>query len=154
LKKRGISAPKADAILPRPEADSYPLSFAQQRMWILNQMEPDSPAYNISSALRIIGELSLEALRAALNQIVTRHETLRTIFVAEEGKPMQVILPAQEVPLPMIDLSELSNEQQKAESKRLGSESAARAFDLGRGPLFSVMIFRIQEQEHVFFLNM
>src|SRR5258705_12873697 len=102
----------------------------------------------------LIGALSLEAPRAAPNQIGTRHETLRTIFVAEEGKPMQVILPAQEVPLPMIDLSELSNEQQKAESKRLGSESAARAFDLARGPLLSVMIFRIQEQEHVFFLNM
>src|SRR5215213_3973806 len=84
-----------------------PLSFSQQRMWLLDQLEPDTPTYNLSQALRLSGTLEVEALKRSIEGIVSRHEALRTTFAAVDGEPVQVISPALEVPLPVEDLSSL-----------------------------------------------
>ncbi len=98
----GLAAP----IRPRADASAYPLSFAQQRLWILSQLEPDSPFYNIALALRLSGELDIPALEASLNEIVRRHEVLRAHFVTERGNPVQVIAPELQLTLEVTDLTQ------------------------------------------------
>src|SRR6185369_5998836 len=93
-------------LVPREEREGpLPLSFAQQRLWFIDQLEPDSPLYNISVALRIEGPLDAPLLALCLGEIVRRHEALRTIFSAFEGSPVQVIQPAAPFALPLVDLS-------------------------------------------------
>src|SRR5262245_37048621 len=94
----------------------FPLSFAQERLWFLNQLEPESPAYNISIPVRLIGKLDLKALEQTLVHIIRRHETLRAVFVTVDEKPMQIIAPAEPKRLPAIDLSGLSEEKRETEA--------------------------------------
>src|SRR3989304_10188387 len=90
FKKKGIRVPRAQVIPPRTGSGPCPLSFAQQRLWFLDQLEPDTPLYNIPKAVRIEGALNLEALHRALDALVLRHDTLRTTFVSVDGNPLQV----------------------------------------------------------------
>jgi amino acid adenylation domain-containing protein/non-ribosomal peptide synthase protein (TIGR01720 family) len=137
----------------------FRLSFAQQRLWFLNQYEPDSPEYNIPQGFRILGPLSAEILRRTLEAIVARHEALRTTFKAVDGVPMQLIAPRQLVELPLEDLSdrpelsELSKAERETVARRIAYEDARHPFDLTLGPLFRALLFRIDEGEHLFFLN-
>jgi amino acid adenylation domain-containing protein len=131
-----------------------PLSFAQQRLWFLHQLEADSPAYNISNAVLLTGELSLDSLAQSLGELVRRHEVLRTVFESVDGEPVQVIRPASPFPLPLIDLSGLDVNRRNPEQRRLALEEAQRPFALVRGPLLRVNVVRLTAQEHAVLTTM
>ncbi len=136
-------------IPPRASREFAPLSFAQQRLWFLNQLEPESPAYNESRAYRLSGVLAMAALQGALDQVVARHEVLRTNFVSVDGNPTQVIGEARPVELPLIDLGAWPESGREAEARRLLAENVRRPFDLSRDLMLRVMLLRLDEQEHI-----
>ncbi|MEE8586626.1 MAG: amino acid adenylation domain-containing protein, partial [Acidobacteriota bacterium] len=131
-----------------PRDGGLPLSFAQQRLWFLDQMEPDSPAYNIPVALRLTGHLDCSALQAAFQEIVRRHESLRSCFPAQQGEAVQSILPPPEWTLPRIDLGALGEGRRRLELRRLASEQARRPFELAHGPLLRSHLVRMRSEEH------
>ena len=131
-----------------------PTSFAQQRLWIIDQLEPGITAYNISVARLLKGRLSVSVLERSLNEIVRRHEVLRTSIATLDGKPVQVIAPKLTLTVPAIELSELPEAEQKLEVQRLAREEAQRPFDLARGPLLRASLLRLGDQEHVLLLTM
>jgi amino acid adenylation domain-containing protein len=141
--------------IPR-RSDSGPcaLSFAQQRLWFLNQLEPDSAAYNQPTAVRLSGPIDLKALQKALDQIVARHETLRTTFVSLDGSPAQVIAESQGAALRVIDLREQSDAVRDAEVERLLGETIQRPFDLSRDLMLRALLLRLGEEEHILLLVM
>ena len=139
---------------PAPRDGELPLSFAQQRLWFLDQLEPGNPFYNIPTALRLRGKLDVEALRGSIHDLVRRHEVLRTRFPDEGGKPRQEILDDLEVELPVVDLSGLSGERQEEELRRRTVEEVRRPFDLATGPLFRATLFRLGPEDHVAVLVM
>jgi len=143
---RGLEAP---SIRPAPRVGELPLSYAQQRLWIVNQIDPDSPAYNIANADRFIGSLDLGALLRAFNEIVARHESLRTTFPAVDGLPVQRIAPKRELELPLVDLELVPEDERVREARRLASVDALRPFDLATGPLFRATVLRLSDQDHV-----
>jgi len=126
-----------------------PLSFAQQRLWIVDQIEPGNPAYNNSDGMLLAGELNLPAFGQTINQIVARHEVLRTTFAAPGGRPAQVIAPSLPLTIPLVDLSQLPEEMRLPLARTLAAEEARRAFNLAAGPLLRVMLLRLGGQEHV-----
>ncbi|HWF05357.1 MAG TPA: amino acid adenylation domain-containing protein, partial [Candidatus Angelobacter sp.] len=134
------------------------LSYAQQRLWFLDQLEPNSGAYNIPVALRLSGEVRLGSLVGALSEIVRRHEVLRTRFEVIDGEARQVISPAGKVLIEPLfeqrDLSALSADDRQAEVQRQVSKEAAVPFDLARGPLLRVKLFRLSATEHVLLVVM
>jgi len=141
---------RGGAIPRRDEADPFiPLSFDQQRLWFINQLDPDSPAYNIPAMTRLSGELNVKALEASLNQVVKRHAALRTTFAVKESQPVQVIAPALEIELPIIDLRHMQESDRADEAIRLAYEEARRPFDLANGPLLRATLFQLDEQEHM-----
>ncbi|HKG15554.1 MAG TPA: condensation domain-containing protein, partial [Pyrinomonadaceae bacterium] len=132
-----------------------PLSFAQRRLWFIDQMEPGTPAYNVPAAVRLVGRLDVAALEATLSEVVRRHEVLRTYFsVGEGGEPVQIISPPQRVELPPVDLSGLGQDEREAEALRLAREEAELPFDLSTGPLLRARLLRLSEEEHVVLLTM
>jgi amino acid adenylation domain-containing protein len=148
------SAGGSQAIQRRPRPSLIPLSFAQQRLWFLDQLEPSSLLYLLPTAFRLAGPLNVEAVEQSLNEIVRRHEALRTTFSAVDGQPVQVIAPSQTVSLPMVDLRPLPEAERQAEADRLAQEDAQRRFDLGRGPLLRTSLLCLDDREHVLLLNM
>src|SRR5207302_465965 len=116
--------------------------------------EPQTAAYNMYSTFRLQGKLHLRALELSLNEIVQRHEVLRTTFVALNGRPAQVIAPRLALPLPVVDLCGLSPTRQEAMMLRLATEEAHLPFDLSRGPLLRTTLLRLNSEEHVFLLTM
>src|SRR6185312_13426582 len=133
----------------RGAGEAWPLSFGQQRLWFLDQMEPGTSLYNIPTALRLIGHLDIQALVLSLNQVVMRHEALRTEFRLADGGPVQVVLPALGVPLPLVDLSGLPGERRESTAVLLASRETSRAFDLRRAPLLRALLIRLEEREHI-----
>ncbi|HET9229074.1 MAG TPA: condensation domain-containing protein, partial [Thermoanaerobaculia bacterium] len=129
-----------------------PLSFAQQRLWFLEQLQPGSPVYNMPVALRLRGELSVPALRASLSEVVRRHESLRTVFVLADGQPLQRVLAPGAVSLGVIDLGGLDPREREGELARLVGENAAQPFDLAAGPLLRASLVRLDETEHAVLL--
>ncbi len=144
----------APAIRPVPRDTPLPLSFSQQRMWLVHQLDPDSPAYNIPSAVRLSGDLDIAVLQYSLNEVVRRHEILRTVFRVVEGQPAQQVLPPVSRTFPMIDLADLPLVHQQAEVSRLAREEAHLPFDLARGPLLRASLLRLGKAEHVALLTM
>jgi len=140
-------------IVPVRRDGDLPLSLNQQRIWFLEQLEPGSPTYNIPMPSRIKGKIDVEALRRSLNEIVRRHEILRTAFPAVEGEPRQVVAPNMSLDLPVIDLRDLPPGEREAEVRRRGAEEERRPFDLARGPLLRTQLLRLSDDEHVFFLT-
>jgi len=138
----------------RPDPQTYPLSFAQQRMWFLHQMEPDSPLYNIPAAVRLTGDLDVPALQRSLQEIVRRHETLRATFVAKMGHVMQSIQGEAELSLPVEDLRDLPQAEREDAWQRLALEDARQPFDLTRDLLLRVRLLRLGEREYVVLLTM
>jgi acyl transferase domain-containing protein len=130
-------------------AKPVPLSFAQQRLWFLDQLAPANAAYHLPSALRLSGSLSLAGLKQAFSEIIRRHEVLRTTFDIVDGQPVQVIGPVFDLPLPTIDLQGLNHTEQEACTLKLATHQAMAPFDLLRGPLLRTSLLRINEREHI-----
>ena len=130
-----------------------PLSFAQRRLWVLDQIEPNNPLYNIPRPLRLTGKLNVEALETAINGIVARHEVLRTTYGAEKGQPFQVIAEPLYRPLDIIDLSHLTNPELEKESRRLVAEDAATPFDLGKDHVIRYKLIRLNDEDHIFLVT-
>ncbi|HEY0726768.1 MAG TPA: amino acid adenylation domain-containing protein, partial [Pyrinomonadaceae bacterium] len=158
LEKRlaGRSSVDADeqTIRPVPRNGPVPVSLAQQRLWFLDQLEPGLVAYNMPAAVRLVGKLDVAVLAWSLNEIIHRHESLRTTFDPVAGQPIQVIAPSLELSIPMIDLSDLPVETREQEAMRLSQEEASRPFDLLRGPLIRAVLLRLQSEEHVLIVTM
>nr|QEO74781.1 condensation domain-containing protein [uncultured bacterium] len=131
-----------------------PLSFAQQRLWFLNQLEPDTSTYNLPAAIQLSGRLDVTAMERALSEVVRRHETLRTRFEVREGEPVQVIEPPQPLRLQVTDLTHLPEGRREAEAWRLSQEEAERPFNLSSGPLLRSELLRLGAEEHVLLLTM
>ena len=140
-------------IVPVPREDGLPLSFAQQRLWFLNRLEPDSSSYNLYAPVLLSGALATAALERSLNEIVRRHEVLRTGFGLAADGPVQEIAPALRLPLPRIDLEALPPEARRAERDRISASEAHRAFDLTRPPLLRACLLRLGAEEHVLLLT-
>ncbi|HET9228928.1 MAG TPA: amino acid adenylation domain-containing protein, partial [Thermoanaerobaculia bacterium] len=138
--------------IPRSTASILPLSFAQERLWFVQQLDPGSGTYNMPVAVELAGELRADALAAALAGVVRRHESLRTTFPVIDGQPRQRISPSVRVPLPCVDLSALPAPEIEAE--RLASEQAGMAFDLENGPLAAALLVRLGADRHRFLLNL
>jgi len=136
------------------ESNAFPLSFAQQRLWFLNQFEPDSASYNLPRAVRLTGSLNLAALEQSFNEIIRRHEVLRTTFAYADGQPLQLISPALTLTLPVINLSAWSEAEREAEVRRLSLEESQQPFNLAQGPLLRITLLRLSEEEHVVLLTM
>jgi amino acid adenylation domain-containing protein len=151
---RGEDGLKSKPILPVSRDSSLPLSFAQQRLWFLAQLEPDSPLYNVSVAVRLSGQLKIKELQQTLDEIVRRHESLRTSFAVVEGEPVHVINAAGPVSLPVIDLSPEAEETREARARQLAEEEAQQAFDLSRGPLLRTQLLRLGATEHILLVTM
>ena len=133
---------------------SLPLSFAQQRLWFLDQLESGNPVYNIPGSIRLRGPLDLAAVSQSLNEIVARHEALRTRFTMFDGQPVQVVEPSLELPIEVLDLSAMSATEGEVESQRLAAAEAALPFDLTIGPLLRAKLLRLAAEEHVLLLTM
>ncbi|HLM68365.1 MAG TPA: condensation domain-containing protein, partial [Longimicrobium sp.] len=131
----------------------FPLSFAQQRLWFLDQLEPGNTAYNIISALRMRGALDTAAMERAVADLLRRHEPLRTVFRSAGGEPVQVVLPFIEprIPVEPVDVAE---EARKEVALGIVGEEAARPFDLARGPLFRTRMLRLGPDDHVLVMAM
>ncbi|HEX8273555.1 MAG TPA: amino acid adenylation domain-containing protein, partial [Longimicrobiaceae bacterium] len=140
-------------VRPRPGGGPAPLSFAQQRLWFLDQLEPGDPAYNLAHFQRLRGRLDPRALRRALAEVVRRHEGLRTVFAVADGEPVQVIVPPGPVPLPVVELRGLAEADRERELRRLAQEEGGRPFDLARGPLLRALLVRRGEEEHALLVS-
>ena len=132
----------------------FPMSFSQQRLWFLDQLEPNSASYNIPAALRLTGRLNVEALKQSLNEIVARHEVLRTTFATMDEEPVQVVAPMQEGDLSVVNLEPLPAEERETTVQRLADEEAQRPFDLRHGPLLRVTLLRLSDESHVLLVTM
>jgi amino acid adenylation domain-containing protein len=142
----------APPVVPVPRAAELPLSFAQQRLWFIDQLEPDSPLYNVPTALRVAGRLDVRNLELAFTEMVGRHEALRTVFASSEGRPAQVIRPAAPFPLPLVDLAALPAPAGRRLAHAVMASEVLRPFSLSRGPLLRVTLLRLGEAEHMVLL--
>ena len=148
------SEPEEQAIRTVPRHGPLPLSFAQRRLWFLDQMEPGLTAYNIPAAVRLAGQLDVRVLNWSLNEIVRRHESLHTTFDLVAGEPVQVIALALKLSLPIVDLSHLPDAIREAEAMRISREEAQRPFDLTCGPLIRAVVIRLRPDEHVLIVTL
>jgi amino acid adenylation domain-containing protein len=141
-------------IVRAPRDRSLPASFSQLREWFLQQLEGESHVYNIPLAMRLRGNLSIEALRQSINEIIRRHESLRTNFEAVDGEPVQVIKPKLVINIPIVDLRGLSESSRKNEIRRLMRHQARQPFDLTVDPLLRASLLRAAENEYILLLTM
>ncbi len=152
LDEEGVELPAQRAMTAQEGAESPPLSFAQERLWFLDQLDPGSAAYNIARALRLKGVLDRQALAHGIDEIVRRHEILRTAFPCLDDRPIQQVLAQFKIDVPLVDLSALPRPQRRVEATRLLSEEAGARFHLERGPLVKARLIRIGTAEHVLLL--
>ncbi len=154
--EEGITLDERFAVPRRGDTGPAPLSFAQQRLWFLHQMEPDSPAYNVPLALRLTGELDLPILAAVLGEVARRHEVLRTTFAETAGQPVQVVHPPGPmplIPLPVVDLGGLPEAAREAALPGCVEAELRRPFDLAAGPLLRALAVRLGPAEHAVAVN-
>lgn len=133
---------------------TLPLSYAQRRLWFLEQLQPGGEGYNIFMPVQLNGPLDAAALERALQEIVKRHEVLRTRLASVMGEPVQIVETNWELKLQQIDLSDLAEEERKGAILRIIREDAAMGFDLSRGPLLRATLLRTNDKKHIFILNM
>ncbi|NET07737.1 MAG: amino acid adenylation domain-containing protein [Symploca sp. SIO2B6] len=144
----------SQAISTVSRAGNLPLSFAQQRLWFLDQMEPGNPIYNMPGAVRLKGSLDVVAFERSFNEILRRHEALRTTFKTVDGQPVQVIDPTLTLTMPILDWRQLRENERETEIQRLANEEAQQPFDLAKGPLLRVTLVHLDEEEYVALLTM
>jgi NRPS condensation-like uncharacterized protein len=149
--KRNLSVQRLK-IPRRRQASSYPLSFTQQRLWILDQLAPDRTSYNIHFAVHLEGKLNVEALEKSFNEIICRHEVLRTIFRKVDGQPVQMIVPMVSLALARIDISHHSGPERARLTRLYIDGQIRRPFDLSRGPIIRVTLLKESEEDHVVIL--
>jgi len=140
---------KRSLLVPEARPTQLPLSHAQQRLWFIDRLQGTSSEYNMPEALRLKGELDVDALERAVSAIVMRHESLRTHFVEVEGVPVQVIEPESEITIQVEDLGGLAREEQERRVRVLADGEVAAPFDLSRGPLLRIRLLKLGDQEHV-----
>jgi len=138
----------------REARPGLPLSFAQERLWFLDQLMEGSAAYNVPIAIHAEGVLRMAVLQRCLDEILRRHEVLRTHFVTVDGEPVQEIAPRLELPLPRVDLRQLPNPRRTAESHRLASCEAQRTFQLSTGPLVRLTVVVLEDQAYLLLLTL
>ena len=138
----------------RPNRDSSPLSFAQRQMWVIDQMTPGNPAYNLPNGYRLHGPLNLTALEDSFNEIIKRHEGLRTTFAVKDGEPLQLIHPDLKIKINVTELDHLTGEECENRLQALASEESVKSFDLSRLPMIRVFLFKLGEAEHVLIINL
>ncbi|MGQ0554675.1 MAG: amino acid adenylation domain-containing protein [Nitrospiraceae bacterium] len=131
-----------------------PLSFAQQRLWVLTQLEPDGAAYNLPIALRLSGALDVQALEGSITEVLRRHEALRTTFSQMEGQPVQIVMPPSAMTIPIVSLEQVRGPERDAALLRLATAEAQRPFELAYGLMLRVTLLRLGVQEHVLLLTM
>jgi len=151
LKAEGL---EALPIVPVSRDQKLPLSFAQQRMWFLDQLEPGSPLYNIPNAVRMSGSLDIGALQASLNEIIRRHEILRTSIATVNGEAALHIENELKINIPLIDLSQLNEEERQKEISRLSQEEAAKPFRLDQAPLLRATLLKLKDDDYIFLFTM
>ena len=151
-KSEGVS--RVPSIPRRPEMAHVPLSLAQQRLWFIHQLDPNSSAYIMAVAFRFNGYLDVIALERTVNEIFRRHEVLRTTFKVVDGQPVQVINPAQAQTITLIDLSELSADSREARARVLATEEARRPFDLRADNMLRALLIRLSAEEHVLLFSL
>ncbi|BAY66694.1 amino acid adenylation domain-containing protein (plasmid) [Calothrix brevissima NIES-22] len=132
----------------------FPTSFAQQRLWFLDQLALGNAFYNVSTALRLTGSLNFTALKQTFNEIVRRHETLRTTFVVVEQQPVQAIAPSVTIPLPLIDIRNFKSQERETQVRQIATQEAQYPFNLTTGPLLRVKLLQLDEAEYVLLLNL
>ncbi|HYG64235.1 MAG TPA: amino acid adenylation domain-containing protein, partial [Thermoanaerobaculia bacterium] len=152
--RRSGSLASAPPLVPVPRVGTLSLSFAQQRLWFIDQLEPGSPLYNMPVALRVEGSLDAAVLALCLGEIVRRHEALRTVFAALQGTPVQVIQPAEPFRLPVVDLSALPESVREELARTLAVAEAGWPFDLAQGPMLRGLLLRLAESDHAVMLTM
>jgi amino acid adenylation domain-containing protein len=135
-------------------AVSAPLSSGQLRLWFMDQLIPGTTVYNVPASIRLARGVDLEALQRSLNEIVRRHETLRTVFKDHEGQPLQQVLPELQLSLPVTDLSALAEAERDVEVRRRTDREAKTVFDLHSGPLLRAAILKLSEEDHRLLLTM
>jgi amino acid adenylation domain-containing protein len=155
LKEGEARASAKRRITPRGSGgENCPLSFAQQRLWFIDQLEPGNALYHIPQAARLKGELSIAALSQSLTEVIRRHEVLRTRFPIDQGAPAQVITPVAALPLLIVDLSGISQQEQDRQVSSLARQETHRPFDLSEGPLLRTTLIYLKEQERVLLMTM
>jgi amino acid adenylation domain-containing protein len=152
--RQGGTQREISPIEPAARVGPLPLSFSQEALWFLDQLVPGQPTFNVSAALRIKGPLDYGALERSLDELVRRHESLRTSFVANDGTPFQVIGYDVSLSLEKIDLTELPLGHRENEAKRRAIDESRRPFDLARGPLARVSLLRLGDAENALLLTM
>ena len=156
LKRLGMAASgkRAKGIPHRSSDAPTALSFAQQRLWILDQLRPGLALYNIPSAWRMDGRLDKDILEKSLNALVERHEALRTTFTTVGGTPQQVIHPEVRLTVPVVDLRGVAAAEREAEARRLAAIEAELPFVLDQGPLVRAQLLRLKDESHLLLLTM
>lgn len=153
LRSTGIEESSRIPLSRTPREQRLNLSFAQERLWFLDQMEPQSASYNVPSVMRLTGELNKDVLQRSLDEIIRRHEVLRTTFAEKGGRPVQVIHSTEGVHIRQIDLTDKPDSKRQAEAKELLSKESQKPFDLTTGPLVRVLMLRLREQEHILMIT-
>ncbi|AGC44899.1 non-ribosomal peptide synthetase [Myxococcus stipitatus DSM 14675] len=144
-----LSSSRVLPLVPADRTQALPLSFAQQRLWFLDQLQPGNSTYNIPWVLKLSGSLNPDALLQSLRALIQRHEVLRTHFSVLDGRPVQVIQDHARLDMPLVDLSALSEQERNTETQRLIRQEALHSFDLSRGPLIHATLVRHGQDEHL-----
>src|SRR5690349_3421398 len=149
LREQGIAETKPTRIRRRTDSGPAPLSFAQQRIWFLDQLEPESPLYNIHMGVELSGPLNVSVLQRSIAEILRRHEALRTTFAVIDNRPVQLINKHVIFKLPVTDLHEFDERERRLKVSERAEEDARRRFDLTKAPLLRANLLRLGETEHV-----
>jgi amino acid adenylation domain-containing protein/non-ribosomal peptide synthase protein (TIGR01720 family)/FkbM family methyltransferase len=152
LRKEGVQLPSKEKISRRGANGPAPLSFAQEQLWLIHRLEPGLTAFNIPIGVRLTGPLDIRALEQSVNEIINRHESIRTVFTIVDERPAQILTTPEPVSLHVTDLSAIPEDEREAEVRRLTIEEARIPFDLEHGPLVRMSLFRLTPEDHVFLL--
>jgi len=154
IKKEGLDGPDTSTITRRQTQSPIPLSFAQQRLWFLDQLEPGNSVYNIPIACRITGPFQISLFQRSIDDIIHRHEILRTIVRKSNGVPEQLIKQHTTLPINVIDLTDTPDAEKKCQIRERIIIEGKKPFDLSHGPLIRISVIRLGVKEHILIIVM